>query len=117
MVVLPKVTAKRTKSAATVDVFTDQVVSVNTVRLTLIALAERVVVGSPVSPVQVVSVNTVRLILIVLAGRVVVATNAILASTVSGFRVPSGLIAEIGKPVVTGLARTNTTVVLILPQP
>ena len=145
MIVLPKVVAKRIKSAATVNVFTDQVVSVNpvgmmisalaervvvgspvspvqvvsvkTVRLTLIVLAERVVVGSRVSLVQVVSVNTVRLILIVLAERVVVATNAILASTVLGFRVPSGLIAEIGKPVVTGLARTYTTVVLILPQP
>ena len=117
MIVLPKVAAKRIKSAATVNVFTDQVVSVNPVGMMISALAERVVVGSPVSPVQVVSVNTVRLILIVLAGRVVVATNAILASTVLGFRVPSGLIAEIGKPVVTGLARTYTTVVLILPQP
>lgn len=88
MVVLTKVTAKRAKSAATANVFTEQVVSVATVRLILIALSERVVVRSHVSPVQVVSVNTVRLIPIV----------------------------EVGEPVVTGLARTYMTVVLILPQ-
>ena len=145
MVVLTKVTAKRAKSAATVNVFTDQVVSVNTVRLILIALAERVAVGSHASPVQVVSVNTVPLILIALAERVAVGrhvspvqvvsvntvrlitiapvervvavTNAMIAPTVLGFRVPSALIAEVGKPVVTGLARTYMTVVLILPQP
>ena len=91
--------------------------SVNTVRLILIALAERVVAGDAVSPVQVVPVNTVHLILIALAERLVVVTNAMIAMTVLGCRVPSGLIAEVGKPVVTGLARTIMTVVLMLPQP
>ena len=90
---------------------------INTVRLILIALAERVVAGSAVSPVQVVPVNTVRLILIALAERLVVATNAIIAMPVLGCRVLSALIAEVGKPVVTGLARTIMTVVLMLPQP
>jgi len=116
MVVLTKVTAKRTKSAATANVFTDQVVSVNTVRLILIALSERVVVCCHVSPVQVVSVNTVRLILTVLAERVVVGSHVSPVQVVSVNTVRLIPIAEVGEPVVTGLARTYMTVVLILPQ-
>ncbi len=89
-----------------------------TVRFLLIALAERVVVDSHVSPVQVVSVVTVCLIPIAPAERVVVAANAMMEPTVSGCRVvPTALIAEIGKPVVRGLARMYMTVVLMLPQP
>ena len=80
--------------------------SVNIVRLTLIALSKRVAVGTPVSPVQVVSVVTVHLIPIAQSERVVVAATAFIAPTVLGFRVPSALIAEVFKPVVTGLART-----------
>ena len=110
-------TAKTTKSAATANVSTDQVVSVAHVRMIPIALAGRVVVGSIVSPVQVVSVATVHLISIALAGRVVVAANADIAPTVSGFLVPSALIAEVWKPVVMELARTSMTVVLMLSQP
>lgn len=56
------------------------------------------------SPVQVVSVANVCLILIALVERVVVAANAKMAPAVSGFLVPSGMTAEIRKPVVTELA-------------
>lgn len=104
--------------AATYGVFTDQVVSASIVRLILIALVERVAVGSHVSPVQLVSVITVRLIPIAPAERVVVAANAIIGLTASGYRVvPMGLIAEILQPVVTELARTYMTIVLMLAQP
>lgn len=118
MVVFTKMTAMRTKSAATTNVFTDQVVSAIIVRLIMIALVERVAVGIHVYPVQLVSVITVRLIPIAPSGRVVVAANAMIGPTASGYRVvPMGLIAEILQPVVTGLASTNMTIVLMLPQP
>ena len=91
--------------------------SVDTVRLILIAIAERVVAGGAVSPVQVVPINTVRLILIAPSERLVVVIIAMMTMTVLGCRVLSALIAEVMKPVVTGLARTITTVVLMLSQP
>ena len=118
MVVLTKVTATRVKSAATANVFTDQVVSVNTVRLIPIALAERVVVCSHVSQVQVVPVDTVRLIPIALAERVVVCSYVSPVRVVSVNTVRLIPIAEAGSsPVVTGLASTGMKVVWILPQP
>lgn len=118
MVVFTKMTAMRTKSAATTNVFTDQVVSAIIVRLILIALVERVVATACVSPAQLVLDSTVRLIPIAPSERVVVAANAMIGLTASGYRVvPMGLIAEILQPVVTGLARTYMTIVLMLPQP
>ena len=106
-----------TKSAAPASVFLDRVVSANIVRLILIALAERVAATDGVFTDQVVSASIVRLIPIAPAERVVVAANATIGPTASGYRVPMGLIAEILKPVVTGLARTYMTIVLMLAQP
>ena len=80
---LQRVIAKRIKSAATINVFPDQVVSIDSVRQILVVLPVKNVVTMNASLVQAVSAMTVLLIPNAPAGRVVVAILAFPVQTAS----------------------------------
>ena len=115
MAVLPRVTAKRIKSAATTDVFPDQAVSVNTVRQILVVLPVRVVAAEHVFMDQVVLVLIARTIptALDLAERLVVVIT-VFTVQVAPVRLIS-IVLTTGKVVVMDLAITRMFVMMILP--
>lgn len=113
--VLLRINANQTKCAATMRALAAQVVSEGPVCMIPNVSLENVAVAVNVLPAQVVLVTTVFPLPIVTTMKVAVATCAKLTPAASVILVPSTLIAELRKPVVTELANTRTMIVIMPP--